>query len=77
MLNNKKSEFTKLVSLLQEANVPCFSEVNKLIKQLQKDVSSIVQDRKRYSSRHIEDIRQTQGQIIGTCSAITAVFYEE
>ncbi|KAK3729822.1 hypothetical protein QZH41_016095 [Actinostola sp. cb2023] len=76
-LTNKKAAFGKLASLLQEANVPCFNEVNNMIKQLYKDVSSIVQDRKRYSSRHIEDIRQTQGQIIGTCSAIKAVFYDE
>ncbi|XP_031568305.1 pinin-like [Actinia tenebrosa] len=76
-LNSRTSDFGELLALLGRSKIPCFDDIHKMVKQLNKNITSIVQDRKKYSSRHIEDLRQIQGKIIGICSAVKAVYYEE
>lgn len=76
-LSNRKSDFNKRVSNLKEAEVPFSEEFGNLIQQLRKEVTYVVRDQRKYSARSVENIRQLQGRLIGTCSAILAVFYEE
>ena len=76
-LSNKKSDFNKRILNLKEAEVPFSEEFGNLIQQLRKEVTYVVRDQRKYSARSVENIRQLQGRLIGTCSAILAVFYEE
>jgi len=76
-LSSRKSDFNKRISNLKEAEVPFSEEFGNLIQQLRKEVTHVVRDQRKYSARSVENIRQLQGRLIGTCSAILAVFYEE
>lgn len=76
-LSNRKSDFNKKISNLKEAELPFSGELGDLIQQLCKEVTYVVRDQRKYSARSVENIRQLQGRLIGTCSAILSVFYEE
>lgn len=76
-LSSRKSNFNRRIEKLKEAEVPFTEEFSNLIQQLRKEVSCVVRDQRKYSARSVENIRQLQGRIIGTCSAILAVYYEE
>lgn len=76
-LSSRKSDFNKRINKLKDAEVPFTEELGTLIQQLRQEVTCVVRDQRKYSARSIENIRQLQGRIIGTCSAILAVYYEE
>lgn len=76
-LSSRKSDFNKRIDKLKDAEVPFTEELGTLIQQLRQEVTCVVRDQRKYSARSIENIRQLQGRIIGTCSAILAVYYEE
>ena len=76
-MTNRRSEFQRRVSLLQEAQVPYFEELHGLVEQLKKEATVIVRDQRKYSAKSVENVRQIQGKLIGMCSALLAVYYEE
>ena len=76
-MTKKRDEYYRRVTCLREAGVPGFQRVFSLIHQMKSDVTSIVRDERKYSAKHVEDLRLLQGKLIGTCSAILAVYYEE
>jgi len=75
-LNSKKSDFNRRITNLKDAEVPFHEEFSNLIQQLRKEITYVVRDQRKYSARSVENIRQLQGRVIGTCSAILAVYYE-
>ncbi|XP_073231808.1 uncharacterized protein [Porites lutea] len=75
-LSSKKSDFNRRLTKLKEAEVPFNEEFGNLIQQLRKEVTYVVRDQRKYSARRVENIRQLQGRVIGTCNAILAVYYE-
>lgn len=76
-LSSKKSDFNRRIDKLKDAEVPFTRELGTLIQQLRKEVTCVARDQRKYSAKSVENIRQLQGRIIGTCSAILAVYYEE
>ncbi|XP_078373572.1 uncharacterized protein LOC144657137 isoform X2 [Oculina patagonica] len=76
-LTSRKSDFNRRILNLKEAQVPFSEEFSNLIQQLRKEVSYVVRDQRKYSARSVESVRQLQGRLIGTCSAILSVYYEE
>ncbi|KAJ7394503.1 hypothetical protein OS493_000317 [Desmophyllum pertusum] len=76
-LSSRKSDFNRRIANLKQAEVPFTEDLSQLIQLLRKDVTSVVRDQRKYSARSVENIRQLQGRVIGTCSAILAVYYEE
>lgn len=76
-LSSKKSDFNRRIDKLKDAEVPFTRELATLIQQLRKEVTCVARDQRKYSAKSVENIRQLQGRIIGTCSAILAVYYEE
>ncbi|KAM7426617.1 hypothetical protein ABFA07_022117 [Porites harrisoni] len=75
-LSSKKSDFNRRLTKLKEAEVPFNEEFGNLIQQLRKEVTYVVRDQRKYSARRVENIRQLQGRVMGTCNAILAVYYE-
>ncbi|XP_048581461.1 uncharacterized protein LOC116612330 [Nematostella vectensis] len=75
-LCDQKSEFNKLVSILQDAQIPCIDDVIKFILQLRHEVGAIVHDKRRYNVQCVERVRHLQGCVTGTCTAIKDVYYE-
>lgn len=76
-MTKKRGDYHRRITWLREAGVPGFASAYSLIHQMKSDVTSIVRDEKKYSAKHVEDLRLLQGKLIGTCSAILAVYYEE
>lgn len=76
VLSSKKSDFNRRLTKLKEAEVPFNEEFGNLIQQLRKEVTYVVRDQRKYSARRVENIRQLQGRVTGTCNAILAVYYE-
>ena len=75
-LGSKKSDFNRRLTNLKEAEVPFNEEFSNLIQQLRKEITCVVRNQRKYSARSVENIRQLQGRVIGTCTAILAVYYE-
>lgn len=65
-----------MLTNLEEAEMPSNTELVSLIQQLRREISYVVREQRKYSARSVESIRQLQGRVIGTCTAILAVYYE-
>ncbi|XP_068699388.1 uncharacterized protein [Montipora foliosa] len=75
-IGNKKSDFNRRLTKLQEAEVPFNEELRNLFQQLKREITCVARDHRKYSAKSVEHIRHLQGRVIGTCTAIIAVYYE-